>query len=235
MWKSPLVLISAFCKQWKLFLLLISALSPPGTPQAFRRSLPCSSLALFVAELEEFIVLWKLCCHGNSGTLNFNCKAQYMFMKIINKNANREGFITLEVSFLLWCLFSCLSHSCYFAEKRCTGAEFFWMTNFAIFTLTFFFFFFFFERSSETFFFSVFNPGMYARCLSKAFISNAVINFCTWAVKFVQADAHNPSDPGFGLIGPCVRRQNEEIVVKFCISQANFYYFPVTVAFLCVL
>lgn len=52
-----------------------------------------------MAELEEFIVLWKLCCHGNSGTLNFNCKAQYMFMKIINKNANREDFITLEVSF----------------------------------------------------------------------------------------------------------------------------------------
>lgn len=123
--KSPLVLISAFCKQWKLFLLLISALSPPGTPHSFRRSLPCSSLALFMAELEEFIVLWKLCCHGNSGTLNFNCKAQYMFMKIINKNANRDDFITLVVSFLLWYLFSCLSHSCYFAEKGCTGAEFF--------------------------------------------------------------------------------------------------------------
>lgn len=51
----------------------------------------------------------------------------------------------------------------------------------------------------------------------------------------MQADAHDPSDPGFGLIAPCERRRNEEIVVKFCISQANFYYFPVTVTFFCVL
>lgn len=65
-----------------------------------------------MAELEEFIVLGKLCCHGNPGIRNFNCKAQEMFMKIINKNANRDVFIVLAVPFVL-----CFSFLLFFTQK----------------------------------------------------------------------------------------------------------------------
>lgn len=92
----------------------------PRKPSKY--SLPRSFVALVVAELEEFIVLWKLCCHGNSGTRNFNCKAQYLFMKIINKNANRNAFIILAVSFVL-----CFSF--FFSQKEFSGARFFKITN----------------------------------------------------------------------------------------------------------
>lgn len=95
----------------------------PGSPSS-------SFAALVRAEQEEFIVLWKLRCHGNSGTWNFNCKAQYMFMKIINKNANRDDLIVLVVSFV-----PCFSLSLFRAEF--SGTAFLKITNFTICILKF--------------------------------------------------------------------------------------------------
>lgn len=86
--KARLISIPAFSIQWKLFFPHNLCPVSTGCPETFQIQPASSSVALALAELEEFIVLRKLCCHGNSGTRNFNCKAQYIFMKIINKNAN---------------------------------------------------------------------------------------------------------------------------------------------------